>query len=457
LAINELDDTIVANSTASGGAVAMIRVSGKDSITIVERIFKGKKLSKQPSHTVHYGQIIDNDKIIDDVVATIFVAPKSYTKENVVEITCHGSDFIVQEIIKLIIKNGARFAHAGEFTKRAFLNGQLDLAQAEAVADLIASDSAAAHQVAIKQMRGGFSDEIKILREKLIHFASLIELELDFAEEDVEFANRDDLKKLIYELISKLDKLINSFSLGNAIKKGVPVVIAGKPNAGKSTLLNTLLNEDKAIVSEIAGTTRDFIEDELNIAGISFRFIDTAGLRDTTDTVEAIGVERSIQKINAASIVIFLFDVNNSTVEELQTAIDKLSIATEKFLLVGNKVDLNSNISDFKLNLTNYKQIYISAKNKENIEQLKLELLNFVQIQNLNSGETIVTNLRHYESLVNAKQALEDVIKSIDLQVSGDFMAIDIRKSLHYLGLITGEITTEDLLENIFSKFCIGK
>jgi tRNA modification GTPase len=457
LAFSELDDTIVANSTASGGAVAMIRVSGKEAVSIVESIFKGKKLSLQLSHTLHYGKILDNNKIIDDVVVALYLAPTSYTKENVVEITCHGSDFIVQEIIKLIIKKGARLANAGEFTKRAFLNGQLDLAQAEAVADLIASDSEAAHQVAIKQMRGGFSDEIKILREKLIHFASLIELELDFAEEDVEFANRDDLKKLINTLLAHLNKLIESFSLGNAIKKGVQVVIAGKPNAGKSTLLNTLLNEEKAIVSEIAGTTRDFIEDELKIAGISFRFVDTAGLRHTTDAVEAIGVERSIQKINSAAIIIYLFDVNNSNAGEIVKDIETLNIVSDKLLLVGNKVDLNSNLEPFKVDLTNFKQLYISAKNKENIDQLKLELLNFVNIQNLNSGETIVTNLRHYESLVNAKNSLEDVIKSIDLSISGDFMAIDIRKSLHYLGLITGEITTEDLLENIFSKFCIGK
>lgn len=457
MAYTELNDTIVANSTATGGAVAMIRVSGKESINIVEKIFKGQKLSTQPTHTAHYGQIIDNQRILDDVVVTLYIAPHSYTKENVVEITCHGSDFIVQEIIKLIIKHGARFADAGEFTKRAFLNGKLDLAQAEAVADLIASDSEAAHQVAIKQMRGGFSDEIKVLREKLIHFASLIELELDFAEEDVEFANRNDLKELINTLLVHLNKLINSFSLGNAIKKGVPVVIAGKPNAGKSTLLNTLLNEDKAIVSEIAGTTRDFIEDELKIAGINFRFIDTAGLRHTTDTVEAIGVERSIQKINAASIVMYLFDINNESVAEILEEISKLNIAPEKLLLVGNKLDLNSDLEVFINELSLYKTIYISAKNKDNIEQLKIKLLQFVDINKLNNGETIVTNLRHYESLVNAKSSLEEVIKSIELGVSGDFMAIDIRKSLHYLGLITGEITTEDLLENIFSKFCIGK
>lgn len=450
------DDTIVAPSTASGGAVAMIRVSGSDALIIVNRVFKGKDLTAQPSHTIHFGRIVNGDQMIDEVVVAIYKAPHSYTKENVAEITCHGSDYIVQQIIKLLIASGARFADAGEFTKRAFLNGQMDLAQAEAVADLIASDSEAAHRVAIKQMRGGFSDDIKKLRERLINFASLIELELDFSEEDVEFADRNSLRTLVNEIIEKLNSLLSSFDLGNAIKTGVPVAIVGKPNAGKSTLLNKLLNEEKAIVSEIPGTTRDFIEDELRINGISFRFIDTAGLRATTDTVEAIGVERSKQKMKEASVVIYLFDVNTTSAVELAQALDEIK-DTSTILAVGNKIDAGTDTSVYNKIAEKYPLLFISAKNGVHIEELKQKLLAIMNVQRIHSGDTIVTNLRHYESLLNARNSLQDVINSINSGVSGDFMAIDIRKSLHYLGLITGEISTEDLLENIFSKFCIGK
>ena len=453
--MRDLEDTIVALSTPVGiGAIGVIRISGLEAINIAQKIFRGKKLADQLSHTAHFGYIMDGEVVVDEVVATIFIAPKSFTKENIVEISCHGSEFIIRRIIKLLIKNGGRYAKAGEFTQRAFLNGRFDLAQAEAVADLIASDSEAAHTAAMNQMRGGFSQEIKNLREKLVNFASLIELELDFAEEDVEFANREDLKQLVYAILKVLEPLINSFDLGNVLKSGVPTVIAGKPNAGKSTLLNALLNEEKAIVSEIAGTTRDVIEDEINIEGIKFRFIDTAGLRETIDKLEAIGIERTRQKMKEASLIIYLFDVNTTTVEALKVEQIELQKSSIPFLLVGNKVDQAENVADFKI----FENIhFLSAAQKTGVEELKKRLLVSVKLDNFKTGNTVVTNIRHFESLINTKHALEAVLEGLDTGITGDFLAMDIRQALYHLGLITGEVTNDELLGNIFSKFCIGK
>ncbi|QMU28371.1 tRNA uridine-5-carboxymethylaminomethyl(34) synthesis GTPase MnmE [Adhaeribacter radiodurans] len=451
-------DTIVAVATAAGkGAIAVIRLSGLQAVQIANSVFKGKDLRTQASHTIHFGTIRDGARLVDEVLVSLFLAPHSYTKENVVEISCHGSDYIVQEIIKLLLKNGARLAQAGEFTKRAFLNGQFDLAQAEAVADLIAADSSKSHEVALKQMRGGFSAEIKALRAQLIHFASLIELELDFGEEDVEFADRSALENLIHELQRLIRNLLQSFALGNVIKNGVPTVIVGKPNAGKSTLLNVLLNEEKAIVSDVPGTTRDFIEDETSIEGISFRFIDTAGLRETQDKVEAIGVERSRQKIEEAALIIYLFDVNELTPADLALELQSLNSNGKPVLAVANKVDLASN-----LNQAAYEAVtpilFIAAADKTGIELLKEKLISTVNQGNLNTGSsTIVTNLRHYTSLEQTYQALDAVLQGLSTGISGDFLAADIRRALYALGEITGDITTDDLLENIFSKFCIGK
>ncbi|ELR68788.1 GTPase and tRNA-U34 5-formylation enzyme TrmE [Fulvivirga imtechensis AK7] len=455
--LGSTEDTIVALATAPGvGAIAVIRVSGTDAIKICNKVFKGKDLEKQPSHTLHYGTIRDNDKIVDEVVVSLFVAPKSFTKENVVEISCHGSPYIVKQIIKVLLAQGARLALPGEFTKRAFINGQFDLAQAEAVADLINSDSAASHEAALNQMRGGFSEQIRQLREELIHFASMIELELDFGEEDVEFANRDDLKQLINNLLKVINALIDSFDLGNVIKNGVPTVIAGKPNAGKSTLLNALLNEEKAIVSDIAGTTRDFIEDEINLGGITFRFIDTAGLRETTDTIEKIGVERTQQQMKKASLIIYMIDMANDNLVDVNRDINKLENLGIPFIVVGNKEDKAQ--PDLKAAIEKIKgSVLISAATKENLDALKDRILEVVNLDNFKTGDTIVTNIRHYDNLLKTRNALMDVLNGLDNNITGDFLAMDIRQSLHYLGEITGEITTDDLLANIFSKFCIGK
>lgn len=451
------DDTIAALATAPGiGAIAVIRLSGKEAITICNKVFKGKDLEKADSHTIHFGTIRDGERIIDEVLVSLFVAPRSFTKENVVEISCHGSNYIIKEIIHLLLKHGARLARPGEFTKRAFLNGQFDLAQAEAVADLINADSEAAHHAALNQMRGGFSEEIKKLREELIHFASMIELELDFVEEDVEFASREDLKNLIGKLLNAIEGLISSFHLGNVIKNGVPTVIAGKPNAGKSTLLNALLNEEKAIVSDIPGTTRDFIEDELNIGGISFRFIDTAGLRETTDKIEAMGVERTQAKMKQASLIIYLFDLSSETLTEVHRDINKLENLGIPFIAVGNKLDsAQPELLEALQQIPN--MLFISAGKKENLEALKDKLLEMIEADTFKNTNTIVTNVRHYDSLLQTRNALQEVLSGIDNGVTNDFLALDIRNSLYHLGEITGEITTDDLLANIFSKFCIGK
>ncbi|MBX2843498.1 MAG: tRNA uridine-5-carboxymethylaminomethyl(34) synthesis GTPase MnmE [Flammeovirgaceae bacterium] len=451
-------DTIIALSTPSGkGAIAVIRLSGEDAIKITNKVFKGKDLEKQKTHTIHFGTLRNEGTIIDEVLVSLFLNPNSYTGENVVEISCHGSAFIVRKIIQLFQRNSVRYANPGEFTKRAFTNGKLDLAQAEAVADLIASDSEVSHHAALNQMRGGFSKEIKTLREKLINFASLIELELDFSEEDVEFADRSELKSLVTHLQGILGNLIESFDLGNVIKNGVPTVIAGKPNAGKSTLLNALLNEEKAIVSEIPGTTRDFIEDELVIGGVSFRFIDTAGLRHTDDKVEAIGVKRTYEKMKDASLIIYLFDVKETEVSELFDEIKNLEELNIPFLVIANKIDLLEK-GELPEEFSNIQHFFgISAGRKLHIDSLKKKLLEVVNLDSFKTGNTVVTNVRHYENLVNTQKALVDVINALENGVSGDFLALDIREALHFLGEITGEITTDDLLANIFSKFCIGK
>ncbi|MEQ8361780.1 MAG: tRNA uridine-5-carboxymethylaminomethyl(34) synthesis GTPase MnmE [Cyclobacteriaceae bacterium] len=456
MSIPDHTDTIIALATPQGvGAISVIRLSGTDAITITQSVFKGKDLTQQPSHTIHFGTIHDEDRIIDEVLVSVFIAPQSFTTENAIEISCHGSSVIIKEIIKVLLKKGARLATPGEFTKRAFLHGRFDLAQAEAVADLINAETDNARQAALNQMRGGFSKEINKLREELIHFASLIELELDFGEEDVEFAKRSDLKKLIFQIQGYLTSLINSFDQGNVIKNGVPTVIAGKPNAGKSTLLNVLLNEDKAIVSEIAGTTRDTIEDEMVLGGINFRFIDTAGLRETTDVIEALGVERTKDKMKQASLIIYMVDLTNTSPAEIEKEVRTLAELGIPFIKVGNKLDkADSSLVD-QLKKQNF--IFISAKHNDHIEELKENILSLFEIQNVKTGDVMVTNLRHYQNLLQTNESLARVLEGMDNGVTGDFLAMDIRQSLHYLGEITGSITTEDLLANIFGKFCIGK
>jgi len=450
-------DTIVALATSPGaqGAIAVVRVSGKDAIQIVNTIFKGKDLTKQASHTIHFGTIRDGEEIVDEVLISLFVGPNSYTKENSVEISTHNSKYIIERVIHLLIRKGARAARPGEFTLRAFLNGGLDLSQAEAVADLIASNSAASHQIAMQQMRGGFSNKLKQLREDLVHFASLIELELDFSEEDVEFANRDQLKNLIQQIYTVINKLIASFEQGNVLKNGVPVVIAGKPNVGKSTLLNALLNEERAIVSDIAGTTRDTIEDEINIHGVTFRFIDTAGIRETQDVIEAKGVERTLEKMKQARLIVYLFDPIQDNIEGVQTQIQEVQELNIPFVTIINKADLLSVEQRNEYAVLN--PLYISAKEQLGIEELKDELLRQVNLSNINTDDVMVTNIRHVEALQHTQDSLERVLYGIDNPVTSDFLAMDIRQALYHLGEITGTVTTDDLLDNIFSKFCIGK
>lgn len=458
-------ENIVALATPSGaGAIAVIRISGPNAITIGASVFKSihkKDLSKQHTHTVHLGHIIDGNRIIDEVLATVFKNPQSYTGEDTVEISCHGSSYIQQEIIQLLLRKGCRSAQSGEFTLRAFLNGKMDLSQAEAVADLIASENEAAHQVAIQQMRGGFSTEIANLREELLNFASLIELELDFAEEDVEFADRKQFEKLLLKIENVLKKLIDSFATGSVIKNGIPVAITGAPNAGKSTLLNTLLNEERAIVSEIAGTTRDAIEDELTIKGIGFRFIDTAGIRDTIDTIETIGIAKTFEKINQARLVLFLCDgfAYAKNLQQLENEYLKIKnkYPQKQVLLIANKIDKLSidEIQQYQQHFPD--AIFISALKKDGIEQLKEKLLSLVNTGALTSGDTIVTNARHYDSLTKALEEIKKVQKGLQSNLSGDLLAIDIRQALYYFGEITGQVTNDELLGNIFANFCIGK
>ncbi|MAU15703.1 MAG: tRNA uridine-5-carboxymethylaminomethyl(34) synthesis GTPase MnmE [Muricauda sp.] len=452
-------DNIVALATASGiGAIAVIRVSGPDAITLVDPLFKsikGKKLEKQKSHTIHLGNIIDGDKILDEVLVSIFKGPHSYTGENVVEISCHGSPFIQQQIVQLLLRNGCRAASAGEFTLRAFLNGKMDLSQAEAVADLIASDSEAAHDIAMQQMRGGFSNEIHELRQELLNFASLIELELDFSQEDVEFADRTQFNELLTKISDVLKKLIDSFALGNVIKNGIPVAIVGQPNVGKSTLLNVLLNEERAIVSEIAGTTRDTVEDHISLNGINFRFIDTAGIRETEDVVEKIGIERTFDKIEKARLIIYLFDgldFDKTELEQIQKR-----YPNKQILPICNKMDLLKPGQKEKIQLEIPDVLFLSAKFKNGVSELEDKLLSLVDSGALSGDGTIVTNSRHYDALLKALEEIQKVKEGLDMELSSDLMAIDIRQALYHLGEITGSVTTDDLLGNIFSNFCIGK
>ncbi|MDC6385708.1 tRNA uridine-5-carboxymethylaminomethyl(34) synthesis GTPase MnmE [Flagellimonas taeanensis] len=452
-------DNIVALATPSGtGAIAVIRVSGLDAITLVDNIFqsiKGKKLKDQKTHTIHLGHIADGKKILDEALVSIFKGPHSYTGENVVEISCHGSPFIQQQIIQLLLRSGCRSASAGEFTLRAFLNGKMDLSQAEAVADLIASDSEAAHDIAMQQMRGGFSNEIQKLREELLNFASLIELELDFSQEDVEFADRTQFAELLNRISEVLKKLIDSFALGNVIKNGIPVAIVGQPNVGKSTLLNVLLNEERAIVSDIAGTTRDTVEDHISIKGINFRFIDTAGIRETQDVVEKIGIERTFDKIEKARLIIYLFDRLDFDRQELERIQNRYP--NKQLLPICNKMDLldDDQIQLLKTQIPNV--LFLSAKHKIGIGELEKKLLDLVDSGALSGDSTIITNSRHYDALLKALEEIQKVKEGMDMDVSSDFLSIDIRQALFHLGEITGSVTTDDLLGNIFSNFCIGK
>jgi tRNA modification GTPase len=462
-------ETIVALATPSGaGAIAILRLSGDAAISIASDVFQsvsGKELVKQKTHTIHLGNITDGTKIYDQVLVSLFKGPNSYTGEDVVEISCHGSTFIQQQIIQLLLRKGAKMAQAGEFTLRSFLNGKMDLSQAEAVADLISSDNEASHQIAMQQMRGGFSNEIVKLREELLNFASLIELELDFAEEDVEFADRTQFNDLLNRIEFVLKRLIDSFAVGNVIKNGIPVAIVGEPNVGKSTLLNALLNEERAIVSEIAGTTRDTIEDELTIGGIGFRFIDTAGIRETKDVVESIGIKKTFEKIEQAQVVLYLFESLKFQVlgSEYITEIEKVKnkYPLKPLLVVINKVDLLSEqeINSIRLQLEslNLKLETISAKQKTGIEELKNTLLSFVNTGALRNNETIVTNTRHYDSLLKALEEITKVRFGLQQGLPSDLMAIDIKQALYHFGEITGQVSNDELLGNIFANFCIGK
>ncbi len=453
----DLEDTIVAMATPQGqGAIGVIRLSGKKAIDICNQYFPFKDLNQQDSHTIHFGTLRKGNEIIDEVVISLFKAPRSYTTEDVVEVSCHCSDYILQRVIALFLEAGARMARPGEFTLRAFLNGRMDLSQAEAVADLIASNTEAAHDIAIQQMRGGFSGEIQQLRQKLIEFASLVELELDFSEEDVEFADRSQLVELVQKIKNLLKKLIDSFHLGNAIKNGVTTVIAGRPNAGKSTLLNALLNEERAIVSDIPGTTRDTIEEVLNIDGIPFRFIDTAGIREASDTIEAIGVEKTMEKIKQSAIVVYLFDINDTNQKKLSTDLTELNMGEIPTLLVANKIDGGDQL--IQKQYTDFPNIlFISSKEKTNLQDLRQSLKDLVLSNKVGANDTIVSNLRHFDALQKANESLGDVLRGIDINISGELLSLDIRSALDYLGLVTGEVTTDDLLDSIFRNFCIGK
>lgn len=455
---HSVQDTIVALSTPPGtGALAVIRVSGPDTFGMMAPVFKGRPLHEAAGATVVYGHIVEGTEVLDEVVVAVYKGPRSYTKQDSVEISCHGSPLIAQNIINLLLKQGMRLAQPGEFTMRAFQAGRFDLAQAEAVADLIHAESEAARKMALQQMRGGFSRKLSSLRQELIHFASLIELELDFGEEDVEFADRDDLKQLIQNILRQVNALKESFKLGNVLKHGVATVIAGKPNAGKSTLLNQLLQEEKALVSNIPGTTRDFIEDVVAVQGIRFRFIDTAGLRETTDVVEAMGVARTRQKMQEASLIIYLFDLSASTVEDLTYELDQLSELEAWIVPVANKLDL-ALPSTKEAFLAAYPDLHlISAAQDHGIDALKEHLVQKVQEQLPAQTDIVVSNVRHHDALVQTGAALEKALYGLKNGLTGDFLALDIRHALYHLGEITGEITTEHLLDNIFSKFCIGK
>lgn len=462
-------DTICAIATAQGGAIGSIRVSGPEAITITSRIFtpakSGKLLSEQKPYTLTFGRIYTGEEMIDEVLVSLFRAPHSYTGEDSTEITCHGSSYILQQVMQLLIKNGCRMAQPGEYTQRAFLNGKMDLSQAEAVADLIASSSAATHRLALSQMRGGFSKELTTLREKLLNFTSMIELELDFSEEDVEFADRSALRRLADEIEEVIARLANSFSVGNVIKNGVPVAIIGETNAGKSTLLNVLLNEDKAIVSDIHGTTRDVIEDTVNIGGITFRFIDTAGIRETSDTIESLGIERTFQKLDQAEIVLWMID-SADAISQLTLLSDKILPRCEhkQLILVFNKVELinetqkNELASQFSEHIgSEIESIFISAKQRLHTDELQQRLVAAAHLPTVTQNDVIVTNIRHYEALTRALDAIHRVQEGLDVNISGDFLSQDIRECIFHLSDIAGEVTNDMVLQNIFAHFCIGK
>ncbi|MFN6320035.1 MAG: tRNA uridine-5-carboxymethylaminomethyl(34) synthesis GTPase MnmE [Bacteroidota bacterium] len=450
-------DIIVALATPQGiGAIGVVRLSGNGCIALMDEIFPSKQLSNQPANTLHVGLISDGENNIDEVVVSLFKSPRSYTGEDVVEISCHGSYYIIQQLIELCIQKGARLAKPGEFTMRAFLNGKMDLVQAEAVADLIASGTKAAQETALNQVRGGFSHVLSNLREELISFSALIELELDFSQEDVEFADRTRLKSLLDHLDTTVRALLHSFQLGNVIKNGVSVAIIGKPNAGKSTLLNTLLKENRAIVSSIAGTTRDTIEEVLNIDGILFRLIDTAGMRESMDEIESIGVEKSREKMKSADIVVYLYDANTTPIDELNEVENELQRLSKHYLLVGNKIDDPQALKQLNAESAS-NRMYVSAKNDMNIDALKKELSTSIVQGSVHSEQTVVTNARHYQSLQKIANAIDAIKKAMKENVPGDLLAIDIRQCLYHLGEITGKITNDDQLDYIFSKFCIGK
>ena len=462
-------DTICAIATAQGGAIGSIRVSGPEAITITGRIFtpakSGKLLSEQKPYTLTFGRIYNGEEMIDEVLVSLFRAPHSYTGEDSTEITCHGSSYILQQVMQLLIKNGCRMAQPGEYTQPAFLNGKMDLSQAEAVADLIASSSAATHRLALSQMRGGFSKELTTLREKLLNFTSMIELELDFSEEDVEFADRSALRRLADEIEEVIARLANSFSVGNVIKNGVPVAIIGETNAGKSTLLNVLLNEDKAIVSDIHGTTRDVIEDTVNIGGITFRFIDTAGIRETSDTIESLGIERTFQKLDQAEIVLWMID-SADAISQLTLLSDKILPRCEhkQLILVFNKVELinetqkNELASQFSEHIgSEIESIFISAKQRLHTDELQQRLVAAAHLPTVTQNDVIVTNVRHYEALTRALDAIHRVQEGLDANISGDFLSQDIRECIFHLSDIAVEVTNDMVLQNIFAHFCIGK
>ena len=463
------EETICAPATAIGGAIAVIRISGSQSLNICDKIFypldKSVKVVNQKGFTVLFGEILSGEDLIDEVLLSVFRAPHSYTCENSVEISCHASDYVIKKILELLINNGAVSARPGEFTQRAFLNKRIDLAQAEAVADIIASTTRSAHKVAISQMRGGFSAEISRLRFELLNFASLIELELDFGEEDVEFADRKELKSIIISVKELADKLADSFMLGNAVKNGIPVAIVGKPNSGKSTLLNALLKEEKAIVSELPGTTRDTIEDTMIIDGLEYRFIDTAGLRETTDVIETMGIKKTHEKISQASVILLMDEVSDTaeSINKRVRSIREMIRESEKHLIILiNKTDQAS--KDRQKELTekitldeNDNLLFISAKEKYGLDKLKQKLSEVVIKDKLSPNAVIITNVRHYEALTHVSECLERVLSGLEDKIPEDLIAIDIRHAIHYLGEITGEITTDEILGNIFKNFCIGK
>ena len=462
-------ETICAPATAMGGAIAIVRISGSESLSICEKIFfpsdKNIKLTDQKGFTILFGEIRSGEEVVDEVLLSVFRSPHSYTGENAAEISCHASPYIVKKILELLINNGAVSASPGEFTQRAFMNGRIDLSQAEAVADVIASTTRAAHKVAVNQMRGGFSDEISRLRFELLNFASLIELELDFGEEDVEFADRNDLKSIILRIKDLADRLNNSFSLGNVVKNGIPVVIIGKPNSGKSTLLNALLNEEKAIVSDIPGTTRDTIEDTITIDGLAYRFIDTAGLRDTEDVIESLGIKKTHEKILQASVILLVDEISDSpeSVNKRIGAIrEMITESGKRLIIIINKCDKSQPgqkeglINEIILN-DDENLLFISAKEKSGLEELRVALAEDVIKEKLNSDDTIITNIRHYEALLHVSESLDRVLTGLDNKIPEDLIAIDIRQAIHYLGEITGQITSDEILGNIFKNFCIGK